>query len=97
MAGLHGAVLALYVLRENNHECGRGSFQPLCSMHAPPASFCHNWESASDSEDVPGSILLLADACSAYPMQVSHHGPSLIEKCCTYLREVPTAKRLRQS
>lgn len=70
MAGLHGAVLELFSLHGDDHNGRQWSFQQLCSMHAPPSHFCHSWDSGSDTEDVPGSLLLLAGSCSAQPAQV---------------------------
>ena len=72
MAGLHGAVLALYLLQGDSHDGQQWSFQQLCSMHAPPSRCCHSWDSVSEVEDVPGSLLLLADAGSAKSVQVLH-------------------------
>lgn len=70
MAGLHGAVLALYALQEDISCGGQWSFQQLCSTHASPLLFCHSWGGGSHVEDVPGSMLLLAGTGSAHSVQV---------------------------
>lgn len=72
MAGLHGAVLALYMLKADNPHGRQWSFQQLCSLHAPPLRFCHSWDSGSPVEDVPGSVLLLAGTENAPSVQVPH-------------------------
>ena len=72
MAGLHSAVLELYLLQADNRDGRQWSFQQLCSMHAPPARFCHSWDSGSHVEDVPGSVLLLAGSNSAPCVQVPY-------------------------
>ena len=76
VAGLHDGAVALYRLLEESPDGGAWCFQPCCSMHVPPRNYCIPHIDDLAMADVPGSILLLAGACSRYPLQVG-----LITRC----------------
>ena len=90
MTGLHGAVLKLFMLHGHDHGNRHWSFQPLASMHALPSSFCPPEDGDAETDDVPGSMLLLAGASSVYPLSVS-----LLHSAATTL--TPVGRALSES